>query len=63
MDPLEDEFGDIIQKARTGMGLTIKQAAEMSGLPVSLLEDMESYRHKPAEREAGTIAAVLGLNP
>lgn len=63
MDPLEDEFGDIIQKARTGMGLTIKEAAEMSGLPASLLEDMESYRHKPAEREAGTIAAVLGLNP
>ena len=63
MDPLEDEFGDIIQKARTGLGLTIKQAADMSGLSVSLLEDMESYRHRPSEIEAGTIAAVLGLNP
>jgi|SRR3972149_9358832 len=63
MDPLEDEFGDIIQKARTGLGLTIKQVTDMSGLSVSLLEDMESYMHKPTEREVGTIAAVLGLNP
>ena len=63
MEPLEDEFGDIIQKARTGLGLTIKQVADLSGSPVSLLEDMESYRHKPSEIEAGTIAAILGLNP
>lgn len=64
MDPLlEDEFGDIIQKARTGLGLTIRHLADMSGLSVSLLEDMESYRHRPSEREARTIAVVLGLNP
>ena len=63
MDPLEDEFGDIIQKARTGLGLTIKQAADMSGLSVSLLEDIESYRYNPAESEVGTIATILGLNP
>ncbi len=63
VDLLEDEFGDIIQKARTGLGLTIKQVADMSGLSVSLLEDMESCRHKATEREAEAIAAVLGLNP
>lgn len=63
MDPLEDEFGDIIQKARTGLGQTIKQVADLSGLSVSLLEDMESYRHRPSQIESGTVAAVLGLNP
>lgn len=62
MDPLEDEFGDIIQKARTGLGFTIKQIADMSGVSVSLLEEMESYRHRPSEKESGAIAAVLGLN-
>ncbi|MCC6543945.1 MAG: MBL fold metallo-hydrolase [Nitrospirae bacterium] len=63
MEPLEDEFGDIIQKARTGLGLTIRQAADMSGLAVSVLEDMESYGYRPSEEESGTIAAVLGLDP
>ncbi len=63
MEPLEDEFGDIIQKARTGLGLTVKQIAKMTGFPASMLEEMESYRHKPAENEAYTIASVLGLNP
>ncbi len=62
METLEDEFGDIIQKARTGLGLTVIQAAERSGLSVSVLEEMESYRHNPSEMEAGTIAAILGLN-
>lgn len=63
MEPLEDEFGDIIQKARTGLGLTVKQVSDISGLPVSLLENMESYRHRPGEKETSTIATVLGLNP
>lgn len=63
MEALEDEFGDIIEKARTGLGLTIKEVADRSGLPVSLLENMESYRQRPDEKEAGTIAAVLGLDP
>ncbi|MCC7201708.1 MAG: MBL fold metallo-hydrolase [Nitrospirae bacterium] len=63
IEPLEDEFGDIIQKARNGLGLTIKQVSDVSGLSVSILEGMESYRHKPSEKEAGTVAAVLGLNP
>jgi len=62
MEILEDEFGDIIQKARMGLGLSIKQVAEKAGIPVLLLEDMESYRHIPAEREAVAIAGVLGLN-
>ena len=63
METLEDEFGDIIQKARTGLGLTTRQVADMAGLNVSLLEDMESYNHKPSEKEAGAVAGVLGLNP
>src|SRR4030066_1668030 len=62
MEILEDEFGDIIQKARMGLGLSIKQVAEKAGIPVLLLEEMESYRHIPAEREAVAIAGVLGLN-
>ncbi len=63
MEPLEDEFGDIIQKARTSLGLTTRQVADMAGLTVSLLEGMESYNHMPSEKEAGAVAGVLRLNP
>lgn len=62
MEPLEDEFGDIIQKARKGLGLTVAQVARMTDLSPYLIEEMESYRHKPSEKEAISIAGALGLD-
>jgi alkylated DNA nucleotide flippase Atl1 len=31
--PLEDDFCDIIKKARTGQGLSVGDVARMAGLP------------------------------
>ena len=63
MVPLEDEVGDIIRKARTGLGFTTGQAAERAGMPVPVLEEVESCNHTPSQEEAGLLARVLCLNP
>lgn len=62
MEPLEDEFGDIIQKARQGLGLTVKQAAERANIPARLIEEMESCRHVPSEEEVVLLSRVFNLN-
>lgn len=62
MEPLEDEFGDIIQKARGGLGLTIKQVAERADIASTLLEEMESCRRLPSEEEVVAISSVLNLD-
>ncbi len=63
MEPLENEFGDIIQKARMGLGLTLKQVSEKANIPVHLLEEMESCRHRPSKEDVSLLAPVLGLHP
>src|SRR3972149_8730409 len=63
MVPLEDEVGDIIRKARTGLGLTTGQTAERAGMPVPVLEEIESCRHTPSQEEIGLLARVLSLDP
>src|SRR3989304_4392551 len=63
MVPLEDEVGDIIRKARTGLGLTTGQAAEKTGLPVPVLEEIESCKRTPSQEETGLLARVLCLDP
>jgi len=62
MEPLEDEFGDIIQKARTGLGLTIQDVAERANIPVRLLEEMESYKYTPSQEEVISLSRVLDLD-
>ena len=63
MVPLEDEVGDIIRKARTGLGLTTGQTAERAGMPVPVLEEIESCSHTPSQEEIGLLARVLCLDP
>jgi glyoxylase-like metal-dependent hydrolase (beta-lactamase superfamily II) len=63
MVPLEDEAGDIIRKARTGLGFTTGQTAEKTGLPVNILEEIELCKHKPSQGEVGLLARVLCLDP
>ena len=60
---LEDEAGDIIRKARTGLGFTTGQAAEKTGLPISVLEEIESCKHTPTQQETGLLARVFCLDP
>ena len=58
---LEDEFGDIIGKARRGLGLSAADAAERVGVCVDDLEKMESYELIPDQAVINRIAALLGL--
>lgn len=62
MEPLEDEFGDIIEKARIGLGLTVRQVAERANIPIHLIEEMESYRHVPSKEDVVSLAQILYLN-
>ena len=39
---LEDEFADIIKKARAGLGLSLAGAAQSSGIALSDLKELES---------------------
>lgn len=59
---LEDEFGDIIAKARIGTGLTASQLADQSGLSERDIQDIESYRLTPGSDEIDALAVALGLS-
>jgi len=58
---LEDEFGDIIQKARIGQGLTISHIMYKTGIPNAQLAEMEEYTLKPTEEQVKKIATALNL--
>ena len=58
---LEDEFGDIIQKARIGLRLSERQLAEISGLTEEQIAEIERYSLKP-EDKVDILANVLKLN-
>lgn len=59
---LEDEFGDIIGKARRGQGLTLVQTATAAGIPESQLSGMEQYTVQPTETQVYRLAEVLNLD-
>ena len=59
---LEDEFGDIIGKARRGNGLSVGEVAAGAGLTEAQLSQMEDYTLKPTEDQVHKIAACLNLN-
>ena len=59
---LEDEFGDIIGKARRGNGLSVGEVAAQAGLTEAQLSQMEDYTLKPTEEQVHKIAACLNLN-
>lgn len=59
---LEDEFGDIIQKARTGLGKTKKDLAEAAGIPQDRLDQLEECLSIPIEDEVSRLAHILDLD-
>ena len=59
---LEDEFGDVIRKARVGRVLSIDAVAQRVGLIVPDLEKAERYLSVPGDETIRELAAVLGLN-
>lgn len=59
---LEDDWHDIVHKARIGLGRTISQVAQPAGLSFETLELWESGAHTPNPAQLTTLASVLGLN-
>ncbi len=63
MTILEDEFGDIVRKARAGNGLSVGQLAHVVGISASDIESIESYKLRPSPDIAELLAKALGLDP
>lgn len=61
--PLEDEFGDIVRKAREGKGLSPEEAARASGISPGRLRALESYEGPPTRAESDALSRVLELEP
>ncbi len=61
--PLEDDFCDIIKKARTGQGLTVGDLARMTGLPGHDIVALERGDPPRDREEVQALAKALGLRP
>lgn len=60
--PLEDELGDIVEKAMRRAGVTEEELAERAGVPLAKVLDAIDYRPDLSCDELRRLAAVLGLN-
>lgn len=61
--PLEDEFGDVIQKARQGLGWRESDLSQKSGIPLDRLESLEACVGTPTGEEIIALSRVLDLRP
>ena len=59
---LEDEFGDIIGKARRGQDLSQSEIATAAGITEAELARMEQYTLKPTESQVFRLEEVLNLD-
>ncbi len=60
--PLEDELGDVLEKAMSCAGLTPETLSAKSGVPRAAILDAIDYRPDLGPAECGRLAAALGLN-
>lgn len=60
--PLEDELGDVLEKAARHARLTSEQLAVESGVEVARIQDALDYRSELTQAELGRLARVLQLN-
>jgi glyoxylase-like metal-dependent hydrolase (beta-lactamase superfamily II) len=63
MPGLEDEFGDVVKKARSGLGLTQAELGARAGLSEADVRAIEAYTLRPDEAHVRRLAAILGLRP
>ncbi len=59
--PLEDDFSDILKKARTGQGLSVGDVARMTGLPGADITALERGDQPNDRMEVRALAKALGL--
>lgn len=62
-DQLEDEWFDIIQKARMGLGWSLEDAARAANVSFEALELWESGRGAPSPAQLTALAGPLQLDP
>lgn len=62
-DLLEDEFGDIIGKARFGLDLSAEDVAGQVGISTAELKVLEDCLRSPTRAESDRLAALLNLDP
>lgn len=60
---LEDEFSDILKKARIGQGLSVGDISRMTGLPGGDISAMERGDQARDRAEVRALAKALGLRP
>jgi glyoxylase-like metal-dependent hydrolase (beta-lactamase superfamily II) len=60
--PLEDELGDVLEKAMSCAGLTPETLSAKSGVTAAAILDAIDYRPDLGPAECGRLAAALGLN-
>ena len=60
--PLEDELGDVLEKAMSCAGLTPETLSMKSGVPLARIRDAVDYRPELVASECGRLASALGLN-
>jgi ribosome-binding protein aMBF1 (putative translation factor) len=61
--PLEDDFFDIIKKARMGQAWSVADVARMAGLPSGNITALERGVCPPDRTEVQVLAEALGLRP
>ncbi len=60
--PLEDELGDVLEKAARHAALTVEGLAAASKVEVGRIQDALDYRPELTQAELGRLAGVLDLN-
>jgi len=59
---LEDELGDVLEKAARHAKITVEQLAAASGVDPGRIQDALDYRPELTQAELGRLARVLNLN-
>jgi len=59
---LEDELGDVLEKAARNVPLTVENLAAATGIELSRLKDAIDYRSDLTQPELGRLATALNLN-
>jgi len=60
---IEDEFGDVVGKARRGQELSTREVADKVGMSEIELQRLEAYELTPPTRVVDRLAQVLSLHP
>ena len=61
MPGLEDELGDVVRKARSGLGISVEDLAKQVGMAEDDLKGVEVYTRHPDEPQVRRLAEALKL--